>query len=149
MTPLKRTKHPSNLRRRKRKGRGIGSGLGKTAGRGQTGQKARVKAIHPRFEGGQTPMIRHLPKFGGFSLRRKLRYHPVNLCDLGEIPAGSVVDMIYLADRSLLPKKLRRLRVKLLGDGEVSVAATFRFHAFSEQARAKVEQAGGTCEVME
>lgn len=149
MPVLIRIKHPSNMKRRHRKGRGIGSGWGKTSGRGQTGQKSRVSGIHPRVEGGQNPMIRHLPKYAGFKLRSKIHYYPVNLGSFTDAPEGTVVDIVYLAEHALLPKKLRGAQIKLLGDGEIKSKLTFRLHAFSHRAQAKVEQAGGTCEVIE
>jgi large subunit ribosomal protein L15 len=149
MPVLERIKHPSNLKRRHRKGRGISSGWGKTSGRGQTGQKSRVKAIHPRVEGGQNPMIRHLPKYAGFKVHSRINYYPVNLEKFAEAADGTVVDLIYLAEHGLLPKKLRGLYVKLLGDGECASKITFKLHAYSHRAKAKVEAAGGTCEVIE
>lgn len=149
MPPLDMIKHPSTLQTRKRKGRGISSGDGKTSGRGQTGQKSRSGGnIHPRFEGAQTPNIRKAPKFGGFKRYSKITYHAVNLGDLADAPEGAEIDLIYLAKAHLLPKKLRNMRVKLLGDGEISKKLKFKLHAYSHKARAKVEQAGGTCEVL-
>ncbi|MCH7472692.1 50S ribosomal protein L15 [bacterium] len=143
-------KHPSNVKRRRRKARGIAAGRGKTAGRGQKGQKSRSGAsVHPRFEGGQTPGPRRLPKLGGFTHHRKIYYYPVNLREFTGAKAGELIDLAYLASHSLLPKKLRRLRVKLLGDGEFAQKLTFKLHAFSHRARARVEEAGGTCEVIE
>jgi large subunit ribosomal protein L15 len=149
MPRIERIKHPSTQQSRKRKGRGISSGLGKTSGRGQTGQKSRSGgSIHPRFEGAQVPNIRKAPKYGGFRHHKKTIYYPVNLGDLGDAPTGSEIDLVYLAKAHLLPKKLRGLKVKLLGDGEIKSKLTFKLHAYSHQARAKVEAAGGTCEVL-
>ena len=112
-------------------------------------KKARVKAIHPRREGGQNPMVRHLPKYAGFKLQSKIHYHPLNLGSFAGAEEGAVIDIIYLAEHGLLPKKLRGLMIKLLGDGECAGKLTFRLHAYSHRAKAKVEQAGGTCEVIE
>lgn len=140
-------KHPSNKEKRKRKGYGIGSGLGKTSGRGQKGQTSRSGNTElPRFEGGQQPVVRHLPKFNGFKHHTKLVYHPVNLSDLKDAEAGATIDLFYLESKSLLPKKLRGLRVKLLGSGGIDRKLHFKLHAYSHSARKLVEAAGGTCE---
>lgn len=147
MPVLHPTKHPSNSKEPKRKGRGIGSGNGRSAGRGDKGQKTKTN-IHPRFEGGRAPTIRHLPKYAGFHLHSKVVYHPVNLGQFSELPDGTVVDLVFLAENGLLPKKLRGLRIKLLGDGEFARKLTFKLHAYSHAAQARVEQAGGTCEVI-
>lgn len=150
MATIERIKHPSNLKDRKRKGRGRGSGMGKTSSRGQTGQLSRSghSKMPPRFEGGRTPDIRHAPKIGGFKHHSKVVYYPVNLGYFAEAEDGTVVDLIFLAENGLLPKKLRGLRVKLLGDGEFAKKLTFKLHAFSHKAKARVEEAGGTCEVI-
>lgn len=147
MPVLHPTKHPSNVKQAKRKGRGIGSGNGRTAGRGDKGQENK-RNIHPRFEGGRAPTIRHLPKYAGFHLRSKVVYHPVNLGQFSEVADGTVIDPVFLAEHGLLPKKLRGLHIKLLGDGEFARKLTFKLHAYSHAAKARVEQAGGTCEVI-
>ena len=140
-------KHPSNQKRRKRRGRGCASGLGKTSGRGQTGQKSRSGGgIPARFEGGRTPAVRRFAKIGGFKHHKKIYYYPVNLGDLEGLPEGTVVDYELLDELSLLPSKRRGLRVKLLGDGEITTKLTFKLDAYSHSARKKVEDAGGTCE---
>jgi large subunit ribosomal protein L15 len=142
--------HPSNVKSRRRRGRGIGSGLGKTAGRGQTGQKSRSGgSIHSRFEGGRTPVVRKFGKFSGFKHHRKVQYYAVNLGDFTSAPSGTVIDFAYLEAQRLLPKKRRGLQIKLLGDGEASGGLVFKLHAYSNSAKAKVEAAGGTCEVIE
>ena len=147
MPVIERIKHPSNEKKRKRKGRGIGSGLGKTSGRGMMGQKARSGGgIHPAMEGARTPVIRQFPKYGGFKRHSKIYYHPVNLASLTEANDGDTIDLVWLEQHSLLPKKLRGLKVKLLGDGEINKKLTIKLHAFSHRARGKVEAAGGTCE---
>jgi large subunit ribosomal protein L15 len=149
MPVLDRIKHPSNLKRRKRKGRGLGSGLGKTSGRGQMGQKSRSGGtIHPAMEGARTPVIRQFPKLGGFKHHSKVYYHPVNLVSLAEAQDGDTIDLVWLEKHSLLPKKLRGLRVKLLGDGEITSKLAIKLHAFSHRAKAKVEAAGGSCELI-
>lgn len=150
MAVIERIKHPSNLKERKRKGRGRSSGMGKTSSRGQTGQLSRSghSKMAPRFEGGRTPDIRHAPKIGGFKHHSKVVCFPVNLGVFAEVEDNTVVDLIFLAENGLLPKKLRGLRVKLLGDGEFNKKLTFKLHAFSHAAKARVEEAGGTCEVI-
>ena len=149
MPVIQPRKHPSNLKRRRRSGRGIAAGRGKTAGRGQTGQKSRSGGnIHPRFEGGQNPVVRKFPKMPGFQHHSKAVYHPVNLGDFADVPDGTVVDLVYLAEKRLLPKKLRGMKVKLLGDGEFQKKLTFKLHGFSHRAKARVEEAGGACEVI-
>jgi large subunit ribosomal protein L15 len=150
MPVFEQFKHPSNEKGRRRRGRGISAGRGKTAGRGQTGQKSRSGGnIHPRFEGGRTPAVRKFGKFGGFKRHRKVYYHAVNLGSFAEADDGTVVDLAYLDEHSLLPKKRRGLRVKLLGDGEFAKKLTFKLHAFSHSAKKRVEDAGGICEVIE
>lgn len=147
MPVLQRTKHPSNVKEPRRKGRGIGTGNGRTAGRGDKGQKTK-RNIHPRFEGGRIPLVRHLPKYSGFTLSRKVVYHPVNLGLFAAATDGAVVDLAYLAQNGLLPRKMRGLKVKLLAGGEFDRKLIFQLHAFSHTARAKVELCGGTCEVI-
>jgi large subunit ribosomal protein L15 len=150
MPVFEQFKHPSNAKSRRRRGRGIGAGRGKTAGRGQTGQKSRSGgSIHARFEGGRTPVVRKFGKFSGFKHHRKVHYHPVNLSDFSEAASGTVIDLAYLAEHSLLPKKRRGVQIKLLGDGKLEQKLAFKLHAFSNSARQKVEAAGGTCEVIE
>lgn len=137
------------VKKKKRVGRGPGSGLGKTAGRGHKGQHARAGAgPHPRFEGGQMPLQRRLPKRGFTNLFRQ-EYHVVNVRDLQAFSAGSVVDVETLALRGLAPSNLNNAGVKVLGDGEINVALTVRAHRFSAAAREKIEAAGGTAEVIE
>ena len=150
MPAIENIKHPSNTKRRKRLGRGLGSGKGQKSGRGQTGQGSRSGGTKgPQFEGGRTPVTRHFAKIGGFKQHSKVVSHAVNLRDFGEAEAGTVIDLLYLEDRGLLPKKLRGLRVKLLADGEITKQLTFKLHAFSARARELVEQAGGVCEVIQ
>jgi large subunit ribosomal protein L15 len=151
MPVIEITQHPSNVKGRKRIARGMGSGHGKTAGRGQTGQQSRSGGnIHPRFEGGQTPVARHWPKLGGFKHHSKIYYFAVNLGQFTEVADGTTVDLALLAAHGLLPKKKRGLKVKLLGGvGETQFSGKlhFKLHAFSNSAKAKVEAAGGSCEV--
>jgi len=110
--------------------------------KGQKSRSGGTKAAH--FEGGRTPAYRHLPKLPGFKRTNQVRFYPVNLGSIKNIPEGGVVDFAFLATQGLLPKK--PLPVKILGQGEVAVKATFRAHAFSKTAREKIEAAGGACE---
>jgi large subunit ribosomal protein L15 len=130
--------------KKKRVGRGPGSGLGKTAGRGEKGQKSRSGySRRPGFEGGQMPLVRRVPKRGFTNIFRK-ENAVVNVADLAareDLPER--VDPEVLAAHGLVR---RGKRVKVLGDGEIGRALTVAAHQFSESARAKIEAAGGTCE---
>ncbi len=132
---------------RKRVGRGEGSTLGKTSGRGQKGQKSRSGGrVKAGFEGGQTPLHRRLPKVG-FVSRNALDYSIVNLSDLEEVfAAGDVVDYEALQARGLTRKKDDG--VKILGTGELSKALTVKATKFSKTAAAKIQAAGGSVEVV-
>ena len=143
--PVPLVQNPGSGKSRKRAGRGHSAGRGKTCGRGMKGQKSRsggAKAAH--FEGGRTPAYRHLPKLPGFKRTNQVRFYPVNVGSIKDIPEDGVVDFAFLATQGLLPKK--PMPVKILGNGEVTVKATFRAHAFSKTAREKIEAAGGICE---
>jgi large subunit ribosomal protein L15 len=129
---------------RKRVGRGPGSGLGKTAGRGVKGQKARSSRIRPGFEGGQTPLIRRSP-IRGFKGSPN-PYSIVNVSDLNDFAAGTVVTPEVLAEAGLV-RKANSL-VKLLGTGDVSVKLILKVHACSKQAADKIAGAGGSVEVI-
>lgn len=148
---LNRLSPPRGSRKRKtRRGRGIGSGLGKTSGRGHKGQNARSGGgVRPGFEGGQLPLHRRLPK-RGFTNRFARRYEIVNLRDLmTRFQDGDEVTPEVLASRGLV--RDARDPVKILGDtrdGEFTLRLTVRAHAFSAAARAKIEQAGGKAEVI-
>lgn len=132
---------PRSRHRRKRVGRGIGSGHGKTAGRGHKGQKARSGGkIRPGFEGGQMPLQRRVPKRGFTNIFRK-HFAIVNVGQLSLLPPQSQVNAQLLEARGLL--KGRRDGVKVLGKGELSVALTVEADAFSASARQKIEAAGG------
>ena len=132
-------------RPRKRVGRGPGSGLGKTAGRGHKGQKSRSGYHHQRgFEGGQMPLHRRVPKRGFTNIFRR-EYDVVNLSDLDRFDAGESVTPQDLAKRRLAHGKRP---VKILGGGELKKALTVSAHKFSESARARIEAAGGRCEVL-
>ena len=136
---------PGATHSRKRVGRGPGSGHGKTAGRGSKGQKSRTGYRHLRgYEGGQMPLHRRVPK-RGFTNIFRLEYDTVNLSDLDRFEAGAKITPEMLAAASLA----RRNRpVKVLGDGEILKALTVSAHKFSAGAQAKIEAAGGRCEVI-
>jgi large subunit ribosomal protein L15 len=131
----------------KRVGRGIGSGLGKTCGRGMKGQKARqggnIGKLH--FQGGQTPMQRRLPK-RGFRVPFPTETVGINLSDLERFAAGTDVDPAALVEAKILRRK--GARVKILGNGELSKKLTISAHAFSATAREKIEKAGGKIVVL-
>jgi large subunit ribosomal protein L15 len=132
---------------RKRLGRGPGSGLGKTSGRGHKGRGARSGGnTHPRFEGGQMPLQRRLPKRGFHNPFRRT-YSVINLARLEALfESGAVVDAAILIDRGLA----RAGRpIKILGQGELSKALTVKAHAFSASAKERIAAAGGSAEVIE
>jgi large subunit ribosomal protein L15 len=147
MTTLNSLQRPRNSwHRKKRVGRGQGSGLGKTAGRGGKGQKARSGNMRfEGFEGGQSPLQRRLPKFGFTSPNRK-EFAVVNLDDLGRFKAGSTVDEAALRTVGLV--KGRWHGVKLLASGAVQAKLVVRVHRASARAREAVEKAGGTLELI-
>ncbi len=127
-----------------RVGRGPGSGTGKTAGRGQKGQRAR-NTVHPWTEGGQMPLQRRLPKRGFRNILSDVVVN-VNVGQLDAFDAGSEVTIEALRARGLVKGKFDR--VKVLGSGELSKKLTVKAHGFSAGARAKIEKAGGTAEVV-
>jgi len=136
-----------STKERKRVGRGPASGQGKTAGKGHKGQKSRA-GRGPRigFEGGQMPLQRRVPKRGFNNMFRK-EYAIVNLCTLEELfEAGAVVDYEALNAAGLLKKKLSGLKV--LGDGGITKSLTVKAAKFSATAKAAIEAAGGTAEVI-
>jgi large subunit ribosomal protein L15 len=139
LTPAKGSKKD-----KKRVGRGPGSGLGKTAGRGHKGQRSRSGySRRPGFEGGQMPLVRRLPKRGFTNIFRK-EFAVVNLADLAELEGEITPELLAESGR------VRRGRmVKVLGDGEITRALTVKAHAFSASAREKIEAAGGTVEEIE
>ena len=128
-----------------RKGRGIGSGNGKTAGFGSKGQKARSGVKHAGFEGGQMPLARRLPKVGFNNIFAE-QYAVVNLKDLEKaFEAGAVVDAESLKAAGLVKKPMDG--IKVLGTGELTKALTVKVKTCSASAKEKIEQAGGTIEV--
>lgn len=130
----------------KRLGRGIGSGLGKTSGKGHKGQWARSGGgVRPGFEGGQMPLTRRLPK-RGFNNHFKKIYAIVNLAQLKDFEAGAVVDMETLYAAGLIKEVKNAIGLKVLGTGELNVALTVRANKFSETAKEAIVKAGGTVE---
>ena len=129
----------------KRIGRGPASGQGKTAGKGHKGQKARAgRGMRPGFEGGQMPLQRRLPKRGFNNIFAK-EIAIVNVSALNDaFEAGAVVDAAALIESGLVKKELDG--IKILGNGELTKALTVKANAFSKEAKAKIEAAGGTAE---
>ena len=131
---------------RKRVGRGIGSGNGKTAGRGHKGQKSRSGGSIPRwFEGGQMPLVRKLPIRGFNNYTRKIIV-PVNLDSLNRFDDGAEVTIETLMECGLANGRFDG--VKILGDGEIAKKLTVKVSAFSASAKEKIEAAGGSCEAV-
>jgi len=134
---------PGSRHSPKRVGRGPGSGKGKTAGRGHNGQKSRSGYSRRRgFEGGQMPLVRRVPKRGFTNIFRK-EYGVVNLSGLEGFEGDVTVES--LVEKGLVRKGAS---VKILGDGDLSKALNVQAHKFSKSARAKIEAAGGKCEVV-
>ncbi|WP_215492167.1 50S ribosomal protein L15 [Fenollaria sporofastidiosus] len=130
-----------------RRGRGIGSGLGKTSGRGTKGQKSRSGGgVRPGFEGGQMPLFRRLPKRGFKNIFRK-EYATVNISSLNIFDDGETVDTQKLIDRGLVRKNLAVNGVKVLGNGELEKKINLNVERISESAKEKVEAKGGKVEV--
>ncbi len=131
---------------RKRRGRGIAAGQGKTGGFGTKGSGARAgRGGKLYFEGGQLPLVRRLAVKRGFRNVNRVEYAVVNVLDLGNFEAGAVVDTDALIAMGLI--KDDSMPIKILGEGELDRALTVRADAFSEAARAKIEAAGGTVEI--
>ncbi|MBO5735379.1 MAG: 50S ribosomal protein L15 [Clostridia bacterium] len=129
-----------------RKGRGAGSGNGKTAGKGHKGQNARTGGgVRPGFEGGQLPLYRKLPK-RGFKNHFATQYAIINLSDLDVFEAGAVIDLDTLVANGIIKKTFDGLKV--LGNGEVTKAFTVKATKFSASAQEKIEAAGGKTEVV-
>jgi len=138
---------PGAKHRRKRLGKGRGSGLGKTSGRGGKGQTARAGGtIRVGFEGGQMPLIRRLPKRGFSNARHTTTYLPVNLSDLNQFNEGAHVDEAILRAAGLANG--RSDGVKVLAMGELNKKLTVSAHAFSAAARRQIEEKGGVCHVV-
>jgi large subunit ribosomal protein L15 len=142
---------PGSTKRRKRIGRGIGSGHGKTAGRGHKGRGSRSGGnTPPSYEGGQMPLQRRLPKRGFRRLlknaARREEFAQVNLRSLADFSEGQTIDPVLLAEHGLIGSGRK---LKVLGDGELKARLTIRAHAFSKGAREKIAAAGGQAELIE
>ena len=137
-------------KKKKRVGRGPGSGHGKTSTRGHKGQKARKGySMRATFEGGQTPLFRHLPKRGFSNVRFSKKYTIVNVGDLNDVePDMTEISAETLLEKGLL-RKVAQNGLKLLGDGELTRALIVKAARFSGKAREKIEAAGGSVEVLE
>ena len=132
---------------KKRVGRGSGSGLGKTSGRGQKGQKARSGvSINPVFEGGQSPLYRRLPKRGFKNALFRTRYTTVNVEELNVFEDGTVVTPALLKDKRIIRKTLDG--VKILGNGKLEKKLTIQANKFSDSALEKIKDAGSKAEVI-
>jgi large subunit ribosomal protein L15 len=144
-TLSKLAKPEGATKKKTRKGRGVGSGLGKTAGRGQKGQFARTRGFKPHFEGGQTPIQRRLPK-RGFNAPFPTKTVEVNVGQLEVFSAGANVDETALRDHGLVKGAFDKL--KILGNGELTKSVTVTAHAFSKSAAEKITKAGGKAVVL-
>ena len=141
------TKAPE-AKAKKRVGRGPGSGMGKTAGRGENGQKSRSGASIPAwFQGGQTPLFRRIPKRGFNNARFRVEYATINLSDLNKyFNDGDEVTPEVLKEKGIIKQQL--CGVKVLGNGELEKKLTIRANRFSSSAVTKIESAGGKAEVI-
>ena len=136
---------PGSAKKAFRKGRGAGSGNGKTAGYGHKGQLARSGHVRPGFEGGQMPLKRRVPK-RGFNNIFASKFTAINVSDLNRFEDGAVVDTKALLDAGVIKKA--NDGVKILGRGELTKKLTVNVAAFSEGAKKKIEEAGGKAEVI-
>ena len=141
LRPADGSKHSDNFRR----GRGHGSGNGKTAGKGHKGQKARSGAPRAGFEGGQMPLYRRIPK-RGFKNRNTMDIVAINVSALEVFDNGAVVDIDALIEKGIV--KNPRDGVKILGNGELTKKLSVKVNAYSASAKEKIEALGGTAEVM-
>ena len=141
LQPADGSRHSDNFRR----GRGHGSGNGKTAGKGHKGQKARSGAPRPGYEGGQMPLFRRLPK-RGFTCRNSKDIVAVNVSELERLEDGTEVTIAALVENGIISNP--RDGVKILGNGELTKKLNVKVTACSEGAKAKIEAAGGTVEVI-
>ena len=140
-----------NHKPKKRVGRGIGSGLGKTSGRGVKGQKSRSGVSIKSYEGGQMPLYRRLPKRGFNSLYKKEKNVAINLHSISKLIESKKIDSsksIDLRKFLLKPKTLKKVKVKVLGTGDIKVKVNIMADKFSKSAQAKIEKAGGKIETI-
>ncbi|WP_216902537.1 50S ribosomal protein L15 [Synechococcus sp. CCY 9618] len=134
-------------KRKLRKGRGIAAGQGASCGFGMRGQKSRSgRPTRPGFEGGQMPLYRRIPKLKHFPVVNPTHYTVINVSRLGELTAGSTVSLDSLEQAGLVTSP--RYPLKVLGNGDLKVKLTVQAAAFTASARAKIEAAGGSCEIV-
>lgn len=140
-------KNPGAKQVKKRVGRGPGSGLGKTSGRGEKGQNARSGGgVSPVFEGGQLPLYRRLPKRGFSNHKFKVEYAVINLDDLNRFEEGTVVTPALLKETGIVKKQL--CGIKVLGDGKLEKKLTVQANKFSSSALEKIKESGSKIEVI-
>ena len=138
---------PGAVKTRKRVGRGVGSGLGKTSGRGQKGQNSRSGGgVRIGFEGGQSPLFRRLPKRGFSNARFKTTYAVINLSDLDKFEDGATVTPELLKEMGLIKQSLDG--IKILGNGTLTKKLNVKAHKFSNVAKEQIEKLGGKAEVI-
>jgi large subunit ribosomal protein L15 len=139
---------PGSRRRKTRKGRGIAAGQGASCGFGMRGQKSRSGSpTRPGFEGGQMPLYRRVPKLKHFPLVNPTEFTIINVGKLADLKVGSTVDLDSLVKDGLVTSPKHPLKV--LGQGELTTKLTVRAAAFTAGARAKIEAAGGICEILD
>ena len=147
MMKLENLPKSKETKQTKRVGRGPGSGMGKTATRGENGQRSRSGASIPAwFEGGQSPLYRRIPKRGFNNARFRIEYATINLSDLNRFNDGDVVTPELLKEKGIVKKQLAG--IKVLAYGELTKKVTVKAHRFSSKAVTKIENAGGTVEVI-
>ena len=138
----------NSTKAQKRIGRGVGSGLGKTSGKGHKGQNARSGGgVRPGFEGGQMPLIRRLPKRGFNNKRFAKEYTTINVSELNVFESNAVVTVEKLIEKNII-KKVAPYGLKVLGNGNLDKALTVRANKFTESAIQKINKAGGKAEVL-
>lgn len=139
--------NPGAIKVAKRKGQGVGSGNGKTAGKGHKGQNARSGGgVRPGFEGGQLPLFRRLPKRGFTNAKFKTEYAVINLSDLNDFEENTEITPELLKDMGILKNQLDG--VKVLGNGTLEKKLTVKAHKFSKVAKEQIEKLGGKAEVI-
>ena len=149
MTSTLNTLKPNNGSRKKklRKGRGIAAGQGASCGFGMRGQKSRSgRPTRPGFEGGQMPLYRRVPKLKHFEIINQKNYSVVNLSKLSEFKDNEIVNLDSLVKKGILFKP--KFPLKILGNGEVNKKLKVQAHAFTKVAKQKIEDAGGSCEIV-
>ncbi len=139
---------PNSTKKAKRVGRGIGSGLGKTSGRGQKGQNSRSGGgVRLGFEGGQIPLLRRLPRYGFNNKLFKKQYSIVNVGDLNKFDDDTVIDIELLKEKRIIGK-IEKYGLKVLGNGDLTKKLTVKAAVFTKTAQEKIEKAGGKIEVL-